>query len=135
MSTVSVAQINVIVADLERSRAFYELLGLSFARRSRTGQGPAEAWVCVCDEVTLVLHSPSFAAWRDDSAPAPQPGGPQVDYAFDSAEELRRVVAALELAGASVIKPPTATPWGQLFAIVTDPDGHRPGLKAPVSGS
>lgn len=134
MSTVSVAQINVIVADLERSRAFYELIGLSFACRGRTGGGPAEAWVCVCDKVTLVLHSPSFAAWWDESAPAPQPGGPQVDYAFDSAEELRRVVAALELAGAPVIKPPTAMPWGQLFAIVTDPDGHRLGLKAPVSG-
>ncbi|RRO15551.1 glyoxalase [Saccharopolyspora rhizosphaerae] len=125
----AVVQVNVIVADLERSRVFYERLGLAFRARNRHGDGPAEAWVSTNVGITVVLHSTEFASWWDESAPRPSPGGPQVDLDLDSAEALDAVVEALDT---TVVKTPTDMPWGQRLAIVLDPDGYRIGLKAPL---
>lgn len=127
---VAVAQINVIVTDIEKSRAFYELLGLTFQSRNRAGAGPAEAWVATNSNVTVVLHSPGFASWWDETAPQPQAGGSQVDFELESVEGLEEAFAALAEMGAGPVKPPTDMPWGQRFAIVRDPDGYRVGLKA-----
>lgn len=127
----AVVQINLVVADLERSRAFYERLGLAFRARNRNGEGSAEAWVSTNAGITVVLHSTGFASWWDQTAPQPSAGGPQVDLELESAEDLDARVAALDRAGTTTIKQPTDMPWGQRFAIVLDPDGHRIGLKAP----
>ncbi|TDU91480.1 putative enzyme related to lactoylglutathione lyase [Kribbella voronezhensis] len=129
---VAVAQLNFIVADLERSRAFYERLGVSFRARNRHGQGDAEAWVSTNTGITIVLHSTAFAAWWDETAPQPSPGGSQVDLELESAEQLDHVIAELVATNATLVKPPTDMPWGQRFAIVLDPDDHRIGLKAPA---
>jgi catechol 2,3-dioxygenase-like lactoylglutathione lyase family enzyme len=129
---VAVAQINFIVADLERSRAFYACLGMSFRARNRYGQGDAEAWVSTNTGITIVLHSTAFAAWWDETAPQPSPGGSQVDLELESVEQLEEIVAELVATGATLVKPPADMPWGQRFAIVLDPDGHRLGLKAPA---
>jgi catechol 2,3-dioxygenase-like lactoylglutathione lyase family enzyme len=127
----AVVQINLIVADLERSRAFYDLLGIAFRARNRHGEGPAEAWVSTNTGIPVVLHSTAFASWWDETAPQPSAGGPQVDLELESAERLDEVIAGLGAVGATIVKPPTDMPWGQRFAIVHDPDGHRVGLKAP----
>lgn len=132
---VAVVQINLIVADLERSRAFYDRLGIAFRARNRDGEGPAEAWVSTNTGITVVLHSVAFASWWDEDAPQPSAGGPQVDLEFESVERLDEVIAGLDAFGATTVKPPTDMPWGQRFAIVRDPDGHRVGLKAPLDDS
>jgi predicted lactoylglutathione lyase len=72
---VAVVQVNLIVADIERSRAFYALLGFAFRARNRQGNGPAEAWVSTNTGITVVLHSTAFASWWDETAPQPSPGG------------------------------------------------------------
>lgn len=125
----AVVQINLVVADLERSRAFYERLGIAFRARNRHGEGPAEAWVSTNAGITVVLHSTEFASWWDETAPRPSAGGPQLDLELTSADALDAAVAVLDT---STVKQPTDMPWGQRFAIVLDPDGHRIGLKAPV---
>ncbi|ACQ79369.1 Glyoxalase/bleomycin resistance protein/dioxygenase [Beutenbergia cavernae DSM 12333] len=130
----TVAQVNLIVADLERSRDFYEALGVEFRSRNRQGEGPAEAWVSTNTGVTVVLHSTSFASWWDETAPQPSAGGPQVDLELESVERLEDAVARLRARGVTTLKPPTDMPWGQRFAIVSDPDGHRVGLKAALEG-
>lgn len=80
----------------------------------------------------MVLHSTAFAAWWDETAPQPSPGGSQVDLEIESVEQFDEVVAELVSTGATLVKPPTDMSWGQRFAIVLDPDGHRLGLKAPA---
>ena len=130
---VAVAQVNVVVADLERSRDFYERIGLTFQRRSRLDVEPVEAWVCTGPGITLVLHSPGFASWWDASNPGPEAGGPQIDLELDSVAELEGLVADFRARGVPVVKPPTDMTWGQRFAIIIDPDGHRIGLKAPLA--
>lgn len=129
---VVVAQINLIVTDLEQSRAFYERLGLVFQSRNRRGAGPAEAWVSTNADVTVVLHSTAFAEWWDETAPQPSGGGSQVDLELESMERLDDVISELESLGVTPVKPPTDMPWGQRFAVVCDPDGYRVGLKAPL---
>jgi catechol 2,3-dioxygenase-like lactoylglutathione lyase family enzyme len=129
---VAVAQINFIVADLERSRAFYARLGVSFRARNRHGRGDAEAWVSTNTGITIVLHSTAFAAWWDETAPQPSAGGAQVDLELESVEQLDKVIAELVAIGATLVKPPVDMSWGQRFGIVLDPDGHRVGLKAPA---
>ncbi|MGC5617181.1 VOC family protein [Georgenia sp. Z1491] len=129
---VVVAQINLIVADIEVSRAFYARLGVEFRSRNRHGEGVAEAWVATNTGVTMVIHSTAFAAWWDETAPRPVAGGPQIDLELGSARQLDDLVAEPDGVGADVIKVPTDMPWGQRFAIVRDPDGHRVGLKAPI---
>lgn len=131
MNVVAVVQVNLVVADLERSRSFYESLGIEFRSRNRHGSGPAEAWVSTNTGTTVVLHSTAFASWWDESAPQPSAGGPQVDLELESAARLDAVTGDLEQAGATILTAPTDMPWGQRFAIVRDPDGHRIGLKAP----
>ncbi|WP_405061433.1 VOC family protein [Kribbella sp. NBC_01505] len=127
---VAVVQVNLVVGDLERSRAFYAVLGVTFSARNRQGQGAAEAWVSTNTGVTIVLHSTAFAAWWDESGPQPSAGGPQVDFEVESAQRLDEIVAELGTMGATVVKAPAEMPWGQRFGIVLDPDGHRVGLKA-----
>jgi catechol 2,3-dioxygenase-like lactoylglutathione lyase family enzyme len=105
-------------------------LGLAFRARNRTGEGLAEAWVSTNGGVTLVLHSTEFASWWDETGPQPSPGGAQVDFDLESAKHLDATFVALATAGGGVIKHPTDMPWGQRFAIVLDPDGHRVGIKA-----
>lgn len=131
MSTI--AQVNLVVADIDRSRRFYELLGVSFIGRDRTGEGEPEAWVSQNAGITMVLHSTAFAAWWDPSAPQPERGSTQVDFEFDSREELDAILGRLREQGSPVVKPAEEMPWGQCFAVVTDPDGNRVGLKAPRS--
>jgi catechol 2,3-dioxygenase-like lactoylglutathione lyase family enzyme len=132
VTVVAVAQINVIVADLERSRAFYALLGVSFRARNRHGHGVAEAWVSTNTGITIVLHSTVFAAWWDETAPQPSPGGSQVDFELESAQQLDEIIAELGTLGATIVKPSADMSWGQRFGIVLDPDGHRVGLRAPA---
>lgn len=128
---VAVVQVNFVVADLDRSLNFYQRLGFTFRSRSRQGVETVEAWVSTDAGVTIVLHSPEFASWWDPSTPGPAAGGPEIDLELDSPKLLDAVVGELHASGATIAKQPAEMSWGQRFAIVIDPDGHRIGLKAP----
>ena len=132
---VAVAQVNFVVADLERSRDFYQRLGFTFRSRSRQGVQTVEAWVSTDAGLTVVLHSSEFAAWWDPTTPGPAAGGPQIDLELDAANQLDAVVDEIGTSGATIAKQPTDMPWGQRFAIVIDPDGYRIGLKAPLAAT
>lgn len=129
---VDVVQVNCVVADLERSKDFYQRLGFEFVSRSRDPDAPAEAWVSDSGGVTLVLHSVQFATWWDAENPGPVSGGPQIDLGLESVQRLEAVVDDLRTIGVTVAKEPTDMSWGQRFAILVDPDGYRVGLKAPL---
>lgn len=130
---VAVVQVNFVVADLDRSRKFYQRMGVTFRSRSRPEVETVEAWVSTGSGVTLVLHSPEFAAWWDPTSPGPAAGGPEIDLEVESAEALDAVVTDLGTRGTTIAEQPVDTSWGQRFAIVIDPDGHRIGLKAPLT--
>ena len=105
------------VADLGRSRAFYEALGWK----------PAFANEGV---VFFQLGGMVLGLWsreelaKDAGLPAPpQPGAIALAQNLRSREEVDRLLAEAEGAGAK-IKPAHATEWGGYSGYFADPDGH-----------
>ena len=120
---IAVVQINVIVADLEQSRAVLRTSGDGFRPAQPARGGPGRG--LGVDEYGR-YRRPALAGFRflvDETAPQPSVGGPQVDLELESVQRLEEVIAGLDAVGATVIKQPTDMPWGQRFAIVLDPDG------------
>lgn len=119
------ARISIItlgVTDLARATAFYQGLG----------------WVPTpysTDEITFIETSDSMLALfpTDDLAadagldPPTSPGFRGVTLAInvESDDEVRRVLAEAEAAGATIVKQAAPSPFFQGFdGYFTDPDGH-----------
>ncbi|MGY1745901.1 VOC family protein [Blastococcus sp. SYSU D00695] len=68
-------------------------------------------------------------------------GGFTLAHNVDGPDEVRRVVAAAEAAGARVVKPPQPAAFGGFHAYLTDPSGirwevaHNPGWRVDADGT
>jgi predicted lactoylglutathione lyase len=106
------------VADVARSRRFYESLGWQ-------GQEVEETVFFQAGGMVIVLwHQEKLA---DDAGLGPvTPGFRGVGLAQNvrSASEVDAVVAAAEQAGATVTRRPATTFYGGYAGYFTDPDGH-----------
>jgi catechol 2,3-dioxygenase-like lactoylglutathione lyase family enzyme len=132
VTPIHLDQVNLVVSDVEASRAFYTRLGLDF------GSEPDPVWAshhisavhgdhCPLD---VDLDSTTFvtkwnAGWR---------GGPGAVLGFkvDTREQVDELVAALAADGVVVQQPPYDAFWGARYAIVSDPDGNGVGIMSPV---
>jgi predicted lactoylglutathione lyase len=107
------------VADLPRSRAFYEALGWRGQELEETvfiqagGQG-----VVLWGREKLAAD----AGIEDDGASGF--GGITLAHNVGSREEVDRIVAAAAEAGATVTKEPVETIYGGYAGFFRDPDGH-----------
>jgi predicted lactoylglutathione lyase len=107
------------VADLERSRRFYEAMGWS------SGTAPDD------DIAFFQAGGLAFALWdraklAEDSAVADTAGwgGITLAYVTRSAEEVDEVIEQARGAGARIGREPGETFWGGYDGIFVDPDGH-----------
>jgi uncharacterized protein len=107
------------VADLARSRAFYEALGWT------TGAAPED------DVVFFQAGCMIVALWSrdqlaEDSAVADPGGWGGVTLAHNvrSPEEVDAVLAEAERAGATIGRRGAETFWGGYSGVFLDPDGH-----------
>lgn len=108
------------VADLERSRHFYEALGW---KRGDDGNTPIVffqlngfilgLWsrTALADEAGLALSERGF-------------GGIALAYNVRSKEEVDKVLAEAERAGARLLRAADDTFWGGYSGYFADPDGH-----------
>src|SRR5262245_20541393 len=96
-------------ADLERSRRFYEALGLALTRE-RHGAGP--------EHLVAELPGVVFEVYPLDNMPT---SGSRIGFRVAS---VNAAIDAVRRLGAQVTSPPKPGPWG-LRAVVIDPDGHR----------
>jgi catechol 2,3-dioxygenase-like lactoylglutathione lyase family enzyme len=121
--------VGIVVADLERSRAFYRRLGLDVPEGE--------------DHVETTLPGGLRVAWDTletirsfDPEWEPPSGGQQVSLAFlcDSPGEVDSLYAELAEAGQGGHKEPWDAFWGQRYAQAKDPDGNVIDLFAPVKG-
>jgi catechol 2,3-dioxygenase-like lactoylglutathione lyase family enzyme len=126
--------INLVVSDVEASRAFYTRLGLEFGnahepvwnRHHVTAENPGTEG----GELHFDLDSASFAnKWN-----AGWSGGPGVVLGFhvDTRPAVDDLVAELAAAGAPVQQEPYDAFWGARYAVVSDPDGHAVGIMSPA---
>ena len=119
---IRVATLGLIVDDMATSLAFYRLLGLELPPEADTEDhvelggneegGLGLAW----DTVTLIRQIDP--AWTGAA------GKVGVAFRCDSPEEVNEKYAALDALGYGHNAPWDAF-WGQRYARLRDPDGHR----------
>jgi catechol 2,3-dioxygenase-like lactoylglutathione lyase family enzyme len=124
-------QVNVVVGDMARSVAFYELLGADVAdivvpwadhHRELTSTTPGTSV-----ELDSAVSAPNWAAgW------APERTGVVLGFAVDEDEDVDAVVAAVEGAGHGILQPPHDAFFGSRYAVVEDPDGNAVGIMGPM---
>ena len=107
------------VADLQRSRAFYESLGW------RTNAEPGD------DVVFFQAGGMIVALWDRASLAADSGvedsggwGGVTLAYNTRSPAEVDAVIEEARTAGGPVVREPGETFWGGYSGAFTDPDGH-----------
>jgi uncharacterized glyoxalase superfamily protein PhnB len=129
------AQINVVVADMDATIAFYRMLGLDVpdAPEWPAGSGCRHTEVGRHCGQHIAFDNIEMARSWDAGLGVVQQGNTvviglglsdhdAVDTCFD------RAVAA----GAEAAQPPYDAFWGARYAVVVDPDGHHVGLMSPV---
>ncbi|GAA2498146.1 VOC family protein [Streptomyces thermolineatus] len=124
------------VADVGRSRAFYEHLGWR-------GQEVEETVFLQAGGIALVLWGREKLALDcglEDGGAAGF-GGFALAHNVRSREEVDDLVEQARQAGATVTKPPATTFYGGYAGVFTDPDGHpweiayNPGIPLAEDGS
>jgi predicted lactoylglutathione lyase len=114
-----ISLITLGVADLKRSRAFYEALGWT------TNAGPD-------DDVVFFQAGPMILAlWHrarlaEDSGVRDGGGWGGITPAYNAAspEDVDRVIEEARAAGAEIPRAGAETFWGGYSGIFVDPDGH-----------
>jgi uncharacterized protein len=115
-----ISLITLGVADLSRSRAFYEALGWR-------GQEVQETVFFQAGGLALVLWGRAKLAADSGVPDRPADGsfdGIALAHNLRSREEVDELVDAAERAGATITRPPAETSYGGYAACFADPDGH-----------
>jgi catechol 2,3-dioxygenase-like lactoylglutathione lyase family enzyme len=123
------------VTDIGRARAFYEALGW-------TGESP-DGEVVFFQAGGMIVALWGRDKLAEDSAMSDGGGWGGVTLAYNarSPEEVDRVIAEAESAGATIGREGAPTFWGGYSAIFIDPDGHpwevahNPGWTIAIDGS
>ena len=111
MSDVSLNLVVISSADVQRSLAFYEAIGVVFTREQH-GKGP--------EHFSASLHGLVFEIYpqaANSGLIGPARIGFQVASVDDTVVKLRQL-------GAEVASEPKESRWGRR-AVLRDPDGHR----------
>jgi catechol 2,3-dioxygenase-like lactoylglutathione lyase family enzyme len=119
-------QVNLVVADLERSRRFYSRFGWTF----RT-MGEQALIAEVPGGLLVALHLPGFAKTWNESYDGGTRGTAVLDVSVPDRESVDRLHAALMDEGGRSRQAPFDAFFGARYAIVEDPDGNLVGLKSP----
>jgi predicted lactoylglutathione lyase len=131
-----VSLITLGVADVQRARAFYELLGW-------LGQEVDDTVFFQAGGIVLVLWGRDKLA-HDCGSPEERSGGfsgVALAHNVRSEAEVDDVLAAAERAGATVTRPAATTFYGGYAGVFTDLDGHaweiahNPGFALAADGS
>jgi uncharacterized protein len=113
-----VSIITLGVADLARSRSFYELLGWR-------GQEAEETVFFQAGGLAVVLWArDKVAADAEVDDDGSSFGGVVLAHNVGSRDEVDAIVNAAAEAGAHITKPPTETFYGGYAGFFRDPDGH-----------
>jgi len=107
------------VADVARSRAFYEALGWKVG----IDTGPEIAFFQV-GPMVFSLWSRSLLAKEGGVEDGGGWGGATLAYNVRSPEEVDAVLGEAERAGGTIAKPAEAMFWGGYAGTFLDPDGH-----------
>jgi catechol 2,3-dioxygenase-like lactoylglutathione lyase family enzyme len=125
--------IDIVVADLEASIAFYRRLGIEFKVDAAY---PDHAGADLPGGLHLMLDTDSFRASVTPGWTAPS-GGARTFLSFQAPApaDVDATYAELVEAGYEGIKEPCDAFWGMRYATVADPDGNGTDLYCPLPAS
>lgn len=106
----------LFASDLDRTVAFYRLLGLPLEVDDHEDEVPLH-YACEL----AGCHFAVFPARQDGRAPGLRQAG--ASFPGFTVESVEETVDALRTFGASVLQDPSPYPWG-VRAVVEDPDGR-----------
>ena len=135
MSNPVLDQLNLVVHDMEKSIAFYRLIGLDLPDSAiwRTQTGAHHVVMRMPDGFELALDSHALAevynaGWRPTSATGSRM---VMSFRLQDATAVDDAYQRMTDAGHDGAQPPYYTFWGSRYAIVVDPDGNHVGLMSP----
>ena len=139
VSPLALEQINIVVRDMQRSLAFYRLLGVSI----EGDRGPEwSEWArhhvngTASNGVRVDFDSVAFAKQWNPGLDEAKLGSAVIPiFHVSSREEVDRVHARVTAAGHRTHKAPEDAFWGARYAIVEDPDGNSVGIMSSVDES
>jgi catechol 2,3-dioxygenase-like lactoylglutathione lyase family enzyme len=132
MASIRLDQINLVVTNVDATRAFYARLGVAFQDPGDPVWADRHVSAVHTDDLPLDIDLDSTASaqvWN-----AGWPGGPGVVLGFkvDTRDEVDSLVEALAADGVPVQQPPYDAFWGARYAVVSDPDGNGVGIMSAV---
>jgi catechol 2,3-dioxygenase-like lactoylglutathione lyase family enzyme len=119
-------QINLVVSDLERSLAFYRLLGVDLGEPTGLHVGHTFP-----NGLGFDLDQHEFAKQWNSGTPPLQAGSVVLTLSVPTREAVDAVWQKMVGAGYGSRQRPYDTFWGCRYAIVDDPDGYQIGLMSP----
>jgi predicted lactoylglutathione lyase len=124
-------QVNLVVADMEATLAFYRRLGFTIDNPPGEWAAHHVEWK-LSDEMSIEFDSSATA--RIWNAGAREPGGGSVvfNFAVPSRQAVDDLYAHMTAGGYKGQQPPYDANWGSRYAIVEDPDGNGAGLMSPL---
>ena len=138
-SPLALEQINIVVRDMQKSLAFYRLLGVSI--EENRGAEWAE-WArhhvngTTSNGVRVELDSIAFAKqWNPGLDEAKLGCAVLPFFHVASREEVDRVHERVTAAGHRSQKAPEDAFWGARYAIVEDPDGNSVAIMSSIDDS
>ena len=124
-------QVNIVVSDMARSVAFYELLGADIGDIVVPWADHHRELTSTAPEPTTVELDSSTSASNWAAGWVPERTGVVLGFRVDEDEEVDALVAAVEAAGHRVLQPAHDAFFGSRYAVVEDPDGNAVGLMGP----
>jgi uncharacterized glyoxalase superfamily protein PhnB len=127
-------QINIVVADMGASVAFYRLLGVEIADTLPEWMPHHRSMASTAPHVDADLDSSTFATKWNEGWPSGRTGV-VLAFAVSARGEVDAVYDKVVAAGYPGRQAPYDAFWGQRFAVVEDPDGLAIGIASPPDDS
>lgn len=126
----------LVVRDVDAAERFYQTIGLKLASRNLGGEGEVrqkQSWMSVTGDSSS--HMLILSQFLEVPAP-PLPDYPREFWLAFNVADVDAILAAVEAAGGSVLRPGEDRPeHGVRAAVVGDIEGHIIEIVGPTSGA
>jgi uncharacterized glyoxalase superfamily protein PhnB len=134
MKRPMLAQLDLVCADMDKTLAFYRLLGVKIPESAvwRTKTGAHHARVEIGSMELAFDSVPLAKAYNKGFRKLASSGNVVIGFSVATRRAVDALYAKLTHAGHKGLQPPFDAFWGSRYAIVADPDGNPVGLMSPV---
>ena len=134
MSVPGLNQIDLVCASVEKTVAFYRLLGVKIPKSAiwKTATGMHHVRVEIGGMELAFDSIPLAKAYNRGFRGLKGGGNVVIGFSVATRRAVDAAYAKMTRAGYKGLQPPWDAFWGSRYAIVADPDGNQIGLMSPV---